>query len=122
MKGKLITDPIEALKAMPYEAWFSDAMIKQYFPLFNERYQQAKEEEKESVLMEMNNCIMNYAVMTYYVYGFNPNFRKAIDGSREYSSNFKLMKSWLDDHNGRKIADGFVEDVILATIDPEGAI
>lgn len=116
MAGRELTNT-EAMKRVDYRLWFTDKIMNEYLPSFEKRYKLAKNEgEKKYVLDEAGACVLNYALMVYYLYERMPQFRKAIDSDSELRMNFGTMKKWLDARGAKKGADEYVDNAIVTAL------
>jgi len=99
-----------ALRHVNYPSWFSDQMAKGYVGTFPARFAVCKnEKEREEVLQEAQITAALYAVLVYYRYNEREDFRRAIDSNPELSENFRTIKAWLDEREGKAAADEFIE-------------
>jgi len=57
-----------------------------------------------------------YGMLVYYFYPLKPDFQKKINGDKELSRNFKMVKRWLDRSDGKQAADQSFRSVIPAIL------
>ena len=96
MAGKEIRNPEELLRRVDYKQWFSDGMISA-MNLFMKRYVETeKEAEANELSQTISANLLAYSLMVNYMYKYSDVFKRQIDGSKEYSNNFAIVKAWLD--------------------------
>ncbi len=108
-KGREITNLEEAEKYVDYKQWFSNKLAKDYIETFPKRFSSVNSDsDKQYIFQEAQNVLTMYSILVYYTYSQNQSFKQAIDSNKEYKSNFSMIKKWLEQNNGRQIADSFI--------------
>ncbi|MBM3229329.1 hypothetical protein FJZ26_02760 [Candidatus Parvarchaeota archaeon] len=108
-KGREITNIEEAEKYVDYRQWFSDKLAKDYIETFPKRFSAvSSDSDRQYIYQEAQNVLTMYSLLVYYTYSQNTSFRKAIDSNKEFRSNFAMIKKWLEQNNGKQIADSFI--------------
>lgn len=120
---KTMDDEIDiAMKHVDYPMWFTNQMAKGYVGMFPARFSMCKnEEEREKILFEAEMTASLYAVLVYYRYNERNDFRNAIDSNEELAENFKMIKAWLDEREGKQAADEFIELFKKQALEAKGA-
>ena len=87
---------------------FSDLMANDYLEDAQRRFDSAKgAREKKAVAREVSTLFGVYGALVYIVYPDSAEFRQGIDSDKELSANFKRIKAWLENHDGKKRAEEF---------------
>ena len=103
-------------KSLDYRVLFTDAMSKEYIESIAQRLSSAKnQDEYDAVAYELNAVASFYALVVYYAYPKKEWLRKSIAANPELSSNYKMVKTWLDANNVKEVAHYFVEEIRQAT-------
>jgi len=97
-----------------YRVFFTDAACRKYFPKVWSDL--AKTGKTTGSAEGMVTIATIYATLVYYIYPNKPEFKEAIEANSELSSNFIMMKRWVDDSGYRKLADRFVDVVGEAVV------
>ena len=99
-----------AMNKVSYPLWFTDQMAKGYVGTFPARFSMCKnEKEQECIMNEARVTVSLYSVLVYYTYNENEKFMKTNDSNKELSENFKMIKAWLDEREGKQAADDFLD-------------
>ncbi len=102
---------LSGFPSIDYTVWFTDKFVSNCFGPFPQKYEKAADSEKQEIFADAKTAAVVYSLLVYYIYKIKPDFRKAVDSSKELSSNYKAIKAWLDGVGGRKIADFHVNEL-----------
>ncbi len=107
----IITDPQKILDTVNYPFFFSNMAVHGVLPSFPARYLMGDADSKKAVFEEAEMTIFVYMMLIYKIYPKYEKFRKAIEGSQELSSNFLMVRQWLDSSNAEKMLDQVLEEI-----------
>lgn len=92
-----------------YRYLFTDALSKDLVIQLGQRLAESKSApEAEEAAFNVKFMLTMYSVAVYYIYPTKEWLKKSVDSDKELSSNFKMVKGWLDGHGGKVWADQYV--------------
>ena len=105
---QLVLDPDEIAGYVDYRLWFTNPVISSFFGGLSEDYAKSTGEQRGYISRDAQLIVTSYAFLVYYLYPAKPELKQTIEASKELSSNFANVKSWLDKNDAKKAADYFV--------------
>jgi len=89
-----------------YSGWFTNHIAKDYIAFLPKEYVSTKDpQERFELAMQAEKAVQLYSMLVYYIYPNRPDFKRKIDSSEELSGNFRMVKEWLDQNNGKAAID-----------------
>ncbi|VVC01052.1 Uncharacterised protein [uncultured archaeon] len=110
-----VEDMIERRKAgqeFDYSAMFTNELSRDdIYRMQQALFTASTPQERDEAVYTINATASFYAVVVYYIYPNKDWLKKTIESNQELSTNFKMVKSWLDTHNGKEVADYLVSQM-----------
>ncbi len=111
-KGGEITSLSQAMNYVDYRLLFTDQFARGYMNSFPERLNKFKSADaKRRISNDAENAVLSYSIVIYGLYPRMPELKKQIDSSPELKANFEMVKKWLDENGGEKIAEKMQESL-----------
>src|SRR3989344_7203542 len=101
----VMLDPLGMHSSLDLPQFFSTQMVRELLLSAPADYGKLPADEQDQMRSTASMVIGAYLLMVYRLYPENEEFRMAVDSNKELSSNFRKVSRWLDQHNGRRLAE-----------------
>jgi hypothetical protein len=95
----------EALKSVDYKMWFTDEYAKDYLEMLQKGFLHSHIQGRLSILDQTSTLLAMYSILIYKLYPVHDELRNEIESDQQLKANFQMIKGWLDQNDGDRIAD-----------------
>jgi len=96
----------KAVSKSDYQLWFTNRLAREYVAFLSENYNSSNNaRERFALHVQAEKLLQIYSMLVYYAYPNRSDFKKKIDTDQELSENFKTIKGWLDQNDGKEYLD-----------------
>ena len=99
----------DALKSADYKAWFTDEYAKEYLAFLQKGFLHSHIQGRLAILDQTSTLLAMYSLIVYKLYPVHDELRNDIESDQQLKANFEMIKGWLDQNGGERIAEETVK-------------